>query len=283
MGLTASKMPLPCTGLRKKKQKINILIPMAGEGSRFANVGYVKPKPMIEIDGKAMIKWVIQNLDTDVYDPHYIFVVRTSHEEKYNISEGLKKQAKNVSVAFTDVLTEGPACTCLLTKDLINNDCPLFIANSDQYLEWDATDFFKRMNSAESPVDGGIVTFFIPKEKNDVKWSYAQTNEDGYVTDCQEKKVISEQATVGMYFYSKGSEFVKYAEQMITKNVRVNNEFYVCPVYNEGIADGKKYVCFDCKKMWGLGVPDDVKTFMSDFLGWDKAKIEAWEAAEKKA
>lgn len=256
---------------------------MAGEGSRFANVGYVKPKPLIPIEGKTMIKYVIENLDTEVFEPHYIFVIRQAHEDKYNISTELKKQAKNVSVAFVDKLTEGPACTCLIAKDLINSDTPLMIANSDQFIEWNQTDFFKTVTSTTKPVDGGIVTFFIPKEKNDIKWSYAQTDSNGYVTDCQEKKVISEQATVGMYYFSKGKDFVKYSEEMIAKDIRVNNEFYVCPVYNQGIADGQKYVCHDCTKMWGLGVPDDVKTFMNKRLGMDQAKIDAWEAEEKKA
>lgn len=272
-----------CGGLRKnKKKRINILIPMAGEGSRFANVGYVKPKPMIEIEGKTMIKWVITNLDTDMFDPHFIFVVRSAHDAQYNISEGLKKQAKNVSIAYADALTEGPACTCLLAKAMINTTDPLFIANSDQFIEWDATAFFQTMTSTEKPVDGGIVTFFIPKSKNDIKWSYAKCDEKGYVTDCQEKKVISEQATVGLYYFSKGVDFVKYAEEMIAKNFRVNNEFYVCPVYNQGIAASKKYVCYDCKKMWGLGVPDDVKEFLKSYLKWTQPQIDAWEADEKK-
>lgn len=273
-----------CGGLRaKKKQRLNVLIPMAGEGSRFANVGYVKPKPLIPIDGKTMIKWVIENLDTDIFDVHIIFVIRKAHEEKYNISADLKKQHRNVTILYTDVLTEGPACTCLLATKEINTNDPLLIANSDQFIEWDAKEFFSKMASKEKPVDGGIVTFFIPKAKNDIKWSYAATNSEGYITDCQEKKVISEQATVGIYYFSKGNEFVKYAEEMIKKNIRVNNEFYVCPVYNQGIAQGQKYVCYDCTKMWGLGVPDDVKTFLDKKLGWDKKKITQWEADEKKA
>lgn len=274
-----------CFGLRKKKapKRINILIPMAGEGSRFANVGYVKPKPLIEIDGKTMIKWVCENLDTAEFEPHYIFVIRRAHDEKYGIAAELKKQAKFVEIAYAEELTEGPACTCLLAKHFFNNDTPLFICNSDQFIEWDASSFFKKMTSTSNPVDGGIVTFFVPKEKNDTKWSYAATDKDGYVTDCQEKVVISEQATVGYYYFSNGAEFVKLAEQMIAADIRVKNEFYVCPVYNQGIANGAKYICYDCKKMWGLGVPDDVKTFLKDFLNWEPEKIDIWEENEKSA
>jgi len=81
----------------------------------------------------------------------------------------------------------------------------------------------------------GILTFYSTHPK----WSFARVNDRGSVTEGAEKNPISTNATVGYYYWKKGSDFVKYAEQMINKNVRVNNEFYVCPVFNEAIADGK--------------------------------------------
>ena len=264
----------------KKKPIINIVIPMSGEGSRFANVGFMNPKPMIKIGGRPMINWVIENLKPNEFDPHYIFVVQKSHEKKHNISTKLKKQAKNVTVVITDVLTEGPLCTCLLAKHLIDSKHPLMIANSDQYLEWDVNTFIRQVCS--TTIDGGIVTFFVPPSLNDTRWSYVKKSQStGYVVECQEKKVISDEATVGVYWFSHGNDFVRYAERMVKKNVRVNNEFYVCPVYNEGISDGQKYVCFKCDRMWGLGVPDDARAFQSGFLNWSKSEIEIWEKNEK--
>ena len=94
------------------------------------------------------------------------------------------------------------------------------------------------------------------------KWSFAKIDENGYVTEVAEKNPISDIATVGVYFWKKGSDYVKYAEEMIKENIRVNNEFYVCPVFNEAIKDNKKIRTFDIEKMWGLGTPEDLNVFL---------------------
>jgi dTDP-glucose pyrophosphorylase len=107
-------------------------------------------------------------------------------------------------------------------------------------------------------VDGGILTF----ESTHPKWSFAKTDENGFVTEVAEKKPISNLATCGIYYWKKGSDYVKFAEQMIKKNIRVNNEFYVCPVFNEAIADSKKIKTFSVKRMWGIGTPEDLNTFL---------------------
>jgi dTDP-glucose pyrophosphorylase len=163
-------------------------------------------------------------------------------------------------VVFVDYLTEGAACTTLLAKDFINNDESLVIANSDQFVVWDEKDF---QNSLVGGEDASILTF--PSQA--VKWSYAKTDKVGLVTEVAEKKVISEDATVGIYFWKKGSDYVKYAERMISKNIRVNNEFYVCPVFNEAIQDNKKVILKQIKKedMWGLGTPEDLEVFLTNF------------------
>ena len=107
-------------------------------------------------------------------------------------------------------------------------------------------------------IDGGILTF----KATHPKWSFAKLDEKGYVTEVAEKKPISNIATVGIYYWSKGSDYVKYGEQMIEKNLRVNNEFYVCPIYNEAIAPNKKIKTFNIQKMWGLGTPEDLNRFL---------------------
>ena len=109
--------------------------------------------------------------------------------------------------------------------------------------------------------DGGILTF----KSTHPKWSYAKLGDNGFVTEVAEKKPISNIATVGVYYWSKGSNYVKYTEQMIEKNIRTNNEFYVCPVYNEAIGDGKNIKVFDVPKMWGLGTPEDLNNFISNY------------------
>ncbi len=238
-----------------KDENLNVLIPMAGAGSRFTNAGYTFPKPLIEVRGKSMIQVVVDNIGLDA---NYHFVVQKEHREKYNLDTMLNLIAENCKVIEVDGVTEGAACTALLAKKFINNNQPLFFANSDQWVDWDPVEFMYKMQETKS--DGGIVTF----EANHPKWSFAKTNNDGIVTEVAEKKPISTNATVGYYYWKHGSDFVKYAEEMIEKNIRVNNEFYVCPVYNQAIEDGKIIRISRAKAMWGLGTPEDLDYYVKN-------------------
>jgi len=235
-------------------EKLNILIPMAGAGSRFESAGYTFPKPLIDVNGKPMIQLVVDNINIDA---NYIFVVRSEHRKKYNMDTLLNLIAPNCKIIEVDSLTEGAACTTLLAKEFINNDNPLLMANSDQYIEWDSNEFMYKM--AEQNVDAGILSF----KSTHPKWSFVRLNEENLVVEVAEKNPISDVATVGVYFWAKGSDYVKYAEQMISKNIRVNNEFYVCPVFNEAIADNKRIKTFDIKNMWGLGTPEDLNKYLN--------------------
>ena len=240
---------------RWKDSKLNVLIPMAGEGSRFTKAGYTFPKPLVEINKKPMIQFVIENL---ALDANFIFLVRKEHEKKYNIVSLLKVLAPNCKIVIVNKLTEGAACTTLLAKKLINNDNPLIIANSDQFIEWNSSKTMYKFISKK--VDGGILTF----DSIHPKWSYAKTDKDGNVLEVAEKKVISNHATVGVYFWKKGSDYVNYAQKMIKKNIRVKNEFYVCPVFNEAIKDNKKIIIENVYEMWGLGTPEDLELFLKE-------------------
>ena len=236
---------------------LNILIPMAGAGSRFKEAGYIFPKPLIEINNKPMIQCVIDSLNLE---GNFIFIVQKEHQEKFNINSVLKILKPNCKIIELDKITEGAACTTLLAKRYINNNNPLIIANSDQYIEWDSIKSMYNFNSKK--IDGSILTFNAIHPK----WSYAKTDKNNFVTEVAEKKVISQNATVGVYFWKKGNDYVKYAEQMIKKNIRVNNEFYVCPVFNEAILDKKKIIIDPVHKMHGLGTPQD----LNDFLTFNK-------------
>jgi HAD superfamily hydrolase (TIGR01509 family) len=237
-----------------KDEKLNILIPMAGAGSRFEKAGYTFPKPLIDVEGQPMIKLVTENLNMDA---NFIYIVQKSHREKYNLDALLNLISPNCKIVEVDGLTEGAACTTLLAKELINNDSPLLLANSDQYIEWDSNEFMYKM--VETNSDGGIVTF----PATHPKWSFVKIDEFGFVSEVAEKNPISNIATVGVYYWSKGSDYVKYAESMINKNIRTNNEFYVCPVFNEAISDGKKIRTFEIKKMWGIGTPEDLNVYLN--------------------
>jgi HAD superfamily hydrolase (TIGR01509 family) len=235
--------------------KMNVLIPMAGAGSRFQQAGYTFPKPLIDVEGKPMIQVVVDNLNIEAT---YIYVVQKEHREKYNLDTLLNLITPNCKIVEVDGLTEGAACTTLLAKEYIDNDAPLVMANSDQFVEWDSNEFMYKM--IEQKVDGGILTFTATHPK----WSFAKVDEYGYVTEVAEKNPISDIATVGVYYWAKGSDYVKYAEQMISKNIRTNNEFYTCPTFNEAIGDGKKIKTFNIDKMWGLGTPEDLKYYLEN-------------------
>lgn len=241
-----------------KNDKLNVLIPMAGAGSRFEKAGYTFPKPLIDVNGKPMIQLVVENLNLDA---NFIYVVQKSHREKYNLDTLLELITPNCKIIEVEGLTEGAACTALMAKEYINNESPLFFANSDQFVEWDSNEFMYKMQ--ETACDGGIVTF----KATHPKWSFVKVNENGLVEEVAEKNPISDIATVGYYFWKKGSDFVKYAEKMVEQNIRVNNEFYVCPVFNQAIEDGKKIRVFDIPKMWGLGTPEDLKHFLEAYKG----------------
>jgi len=236
--------------------KMNVLIPMAGAGSRFEKAGYTFPKPLIDVRGKPMIQWVVDNLNVEA---KYIFIVQQSHFEKYNLKETLSNFCPNNEIIQIDGITEGAACTTLLAKQYIDKDEPLIIANSDQFVEWDSDEFIYSCNAGD--LDANILTF----NSTHPKWSYAKLNDLGFVTEVAEKKPISDLATVGIYYWRKGSDYVKYAEQMIDKNIRVNSEFYVCPVFNEAIQDNKKVRTYNIDKMWGLGTPEDLEYFLKNY------------------
>jgi dTDP-glucose pyrophosphorylase len=229
---------------------------MAGEGSRFMKSDYTFPKPLIEVWQKPMIQVVLESLGLK---GNYIFLVRKEHLEKYNLKNFLNVIAPNCKVVVVDQLTEGAACTVLLASNYINNNKPLIISNSDQFIEWDPSEIMYSFYGKK--VDGGILTF----KATHPKWSYAKADNSGIVTEVAEKKVISDNATVGIYFWKRGDYFVKYANEMIKKNIRVNNEFYVCPVFNEAIKDKKNIILKEVKSMWGLGTPEDLKFFIDNF------------------
>jgi NDP-sugar pyrophosphorylase family protein len=238
---------------------INVVIPMAGEGSRFVKAGFTKPKPFIDVVGKTMIERVIENLY--IPEAQYILIARKSHLERE--PEVVKAIESNYPARFIPIehLTEGTACTVLFARKYINNDIPLLIANSDQIIDVNINDFI--VDCADRNLDGSILTFVDP-ELNP-KWSFAKVDESELVIEVQEKKPISKFATVGIYFFSQGRFFVDAATDMIIQNDRVNNEFYTCPSYNYAIKNGAKIGIFNMnfEQMHGIGTPEDLEKYLS--------------------
>lgn len=247
------------TNTRKIKwsgKDVVVLVPMAGAGKRFFDAGYLLPKPLINVNGKPMIQHVVENLNIDA---HYVFIVKQEHLEKYNLQNYLNLIVPGCTIITTDGIIRGAAYDTLRAKEYINNDKHLIIANSDQFVEWDSCDFMYNMISSEA--DGGILTF----KASETKWSYAKCDELGKVIEVAEKKVISDTATVGVYFWKHGQDYVQSAEQMIAKDIKTNNEFYVCPTFNEAIQNGKNIKIYPVDKMWGLGTPEDLSYFLANY------------------
>jgi len=256
-GCLASKSRIPACA----PDVINLVIPMGGLGSRFEKEGYTTPKPFLPIFGKEMYKWVIENMLP--HDPvlrakvQTHIIIREEHRSLFQHTD-----LEGIHLHTVPCLTEGPACTVLTIKDIINTSSPLVIANSDQHLEWDSDALYY---SLLHPSIDGIISTFSQLDPSDIKWSYAKTDPNQNVIDVAEKKYISSNASTGIYGWSRGAEFVAFAESMIQQNIRVNNEFYVCPVYHEAIKAKKSIRVIECVKMWGLGVPHDYELFLANW------------------
>lgn len=234
---------------------LNIVVPMAGRGSRFAKVGYALPKPLIELHGVPMIRLVIANLTPSV--PHrFHFLIQRAHDEDYGLAARLREWAPGATVTPVDAVTEGAACTVLLAREMIDSDDALMIANCDQYVDIDIDAYI----AAQGDADGLIMTMWA----DDPKWSFVRRDAQGRVVQVVEKEVVSNEATVGIYNFARGRDFVRGAEAMIAADQRVNGEFYVAPVYDRLIAEGARIECFDIGAgMHGIGVPDDLDAFLA--------------------
>lgn len=237
---------------------LNIIIPAAGLGSRFKKVGWKKPKPFIEIDGKPMVSHVVENLRFEAAS--LSIILPEDLMKNYPTEIGALKNAGVDLIAIQNT-TEGTACTILAAEEKINNNDMLLVANSDQLVDFDVADFVNDCISRK--LDGSIVVF--RDEDKDPKWSFAKTTDCGRVTRVAEKDPISDLATVGIYLFKSGASFVSGAVEMIVKNERVNGEFYTCPVYNYLINRGCNIGVYevDRKNMHGLGTPNDLQEFIA--------------------
>jgi dTDP-glucose pyrophosphorylase len=239
---------------------LNIVLPIAGRGSRFVVAGYTQPKPLIPVHGEPMIAAVVRNIRPN--RPHrFIFVALAEHLQQAGMREVLAAAAPGSIVVPVDDVTEGAACTVLLARHHIDSDDALMLANSDQWVDIDINRYLDAMEPQNA--DGLIMTM----KADDPKWSFVGLDRRHLVTRVVEKEVISNEATVGIYNFRRGGDFVRAADRMIAKNLRVNNEFYVAPVYNELIGDGARVAIYNVGSegdgMYGLGIPQDLDRFLA--------------------
>jgi NDP-sugar pyrophosphorylase family protein len=243
---------------------LNIVLPMAGRGQRFLDAGYTLPKPLIPVQGKPMVQVVVENL-RPARPCRFVFLILREHAAEFRLDARLQRLVPGSRVLYLDHVSEGPACTVLQAAVLIDNNDPLMIANCDQWIDADVNDYLAVMDATGA--DGLIMTMWA----DDPKWSYVRLDAGGAVAEAAEKKVISNEATVGIYNFARGRDFVWAANEMIRKDLRVNNEFYVAPAYNELIARGARVAVHNVGReydgMHGLGTPADLQRFCLGNMG----------------
>ena len=231
---------------------------MAGKGLRLADAGFEKPKPLIEIKNKTIMEWSINSLSLD---GTFIFCPKQEHIERFGIDSKLKEIINDCKIVPISYDTHGPVDTILNARDLIDNNDELLITDVDHYVEWDAQ-FFNE-NIRKRDIDGCTMVF--PEPQNNEAYSFVKLDDDGFIIESAEKIPISSIATVGIHYFKRGSDFVKFADEMIERKITIKNEFYVTPIFNLFAENNKKIVTMQVKKMWPLGNPDEIEKFKTNF------------------
>jgi RpiB/LacA/LacB family sugar-phosphate isomerase len=237
-------------------KKYNLLVPLAGRGQRFVDEGYVVPKYMITAHDRHLIDWALGSINTD--ECNLIFCLRQDHISNFGVDEIFRKKFGNdIKIVVIDKITDGSVSTCLLAKEYINNDLPLYIYTVDVH-------FKPIFVPSEMKSDGHVLTF----KSNNPAYSYVKTDENGIGLLTAEKEVVSSNACVGVYGFKTGRMFVQYAEIMIARNLRTRNEFYITPLYNLMISDGLKVTIEEVSDMFIMGTPEEYKFFTTRVLNY---------------
>lgn len=237
---------------------INIVIPMAGEGSRFKKAGFTKDKPFIDIKGKMMIERVIESLTLDQIT-QYTIIIQNIFKEKYEDELLRLCTMFNLDVVCVAGITQGASCTALAAFERVYNDEPVVFADSDNIFKKGIIDHFVKSSLATN-IDGCLLTF-----NNDAQcYSYAKIDDVGNVVVTKEKEVISNHAIAGAYFFRTGKDFVKSTINMLIYGDKTKNEFYMSNVYNWMIKDGKKIGIYDITQGdWDcVGTPSQLEEFL---------------------
>jgi len=237
---------------------VNIVMPMAGRGSRFAEIGVATPKPLIDVRGKPMYAWATDGLPLELARS-LIFVCLAEHLADRALEADIRTRYGQYDPRVIPLaeVTEGQACTVLAARPFIDNDEPLLIFNADTYCR---TTLAKALESLPPIVDGVLDVFHAPGDR----WSFARVDAEGRVLETAEKRRISDWATTGLYYFRRGGDFVHHADRMIAAGDLSNREFYVAPIYNRMIAAGADIRANPVDEVWVLGTPKDLARFESE-------------------
>jgi len=235
---------------------LQIIVPLGGKAARFQERGYTFPKPLIEIGNQSMIELVLRNLAPP--PPYrYTFICRKDHLTEFYLGDMLELLKPGSRLIPLERETAGALCSVLLAIDDLDREEELLIANGDQYIAAGLPDFYVACRAPG--IDGCILTF----SASHPRWSFAKTDEHGRVKAVAEKRPISKQATAGLYYFRRAGDLIDAAERMIVKGLTTAGQFFVAPVYNELILDGKAITAFHLpdNSMHSLGTPEDLAWF----------------------
>jgi len=237
------------------------IIPMAGEGSRFSDVGYTIPKPLIPVSGVPMIIKVIRDMPKS---NKWIFMVRQEHVDDYKIDELIKTELPNAIIVPVRETTEGQACTCMLAEPHLDPNEPVFIAACDNGYLYDKELYEKLQNDPE--IDSILWTFTKRETlmKNPKAWGWVKLEDDNLTVDDMSVKIpvsdnpYEDHAVVATFWFKKAKDFIDAVNLMIKEDYRINNEFYVdsVPIFMKKLS--KKTVIFDVIHYFGWGTPQDL-------------------------
>lgn len=243
------------------KNRVQLVIPAAGNGQRFKNAGFNTIKPLIPVFEIPMINWVIANFSSDLLSR--IIIISKFEDELHELKNNwFKKNPIDIEFCLLPDQTQGPADTVSRVKDIIDLKAPMVVANSDQFVDSELTEFLNR--TIQGPEDGMLLSMTA----HSTKWSYIGRRRDGQINKVVEKMEISNEATVGIYGWKQAIHFFYSYEKMCNNNDRTNGEFYVAPTYNylisEGFSVGSINIGRIEESVYGLGTPEDLKTFLEN-------------------
>lgn len=240
---------------------LHIIMPMAGEGSRFLKEGWTTPKPLIELKGQPLFKHAISSVTDKEIQMKYSFIVRQEHIDKYQIDDGIKSFLPEANVFSVMKTTRGAVETCLMAESAIADDDAVIVMDCD--LEFRSKKFIeiiKRILSTpiEDAEGGALVSFY----SNEPRYSYAEIGENGYVVRTAEKEVISSHALCGAYLFSSGKRFRQIAHQLLDEPVFTKPEYYVSLLFNYLLKDGEKVELAPMEEYYSYGTPEELSRYL---------------------
>lgn len=240
---------------------LHIIMPMAGEGSRFMKEGWKTPKPLIELDGQPLFKHAINSVPADQIPMKYSFIVRQEHIDKYHIDNRIKLFLPEANIFSVNSTTRGAVETCLIAESVIADDDAILVMDCD--LEFRSKEFVdiikKSLSMCEEDAKGGALVSF---ESYDPKYSYAEVGSDGSVTRTAEKEVISNYALCGAYFFASGKRFKQIAHKLMQEPAFTKPEYYVSLLFNYLLKDGEKVWLTKMEEYRSYGTPQELKRYL---------------------